>query len=103
MLTLSDFQDLGGKIECLNGNYINQSDFEEGFDYVVQMEDILGGSWKNDGKTYFNTSDCDSEFEGHKKIHQRLHDIDLDHANSSCLDIETYNNTWNLLVNYSCS
>ena len=87
MGSLSNFKDIEEKIECLNDDYIYPSDFEEQFDYVMQMEDILGGSWKNDGETYFNTSECDFEFEGHKKIHQELHEIDVDRANSSCVDI----------------
>ena len=54
----------------------------------MQLEDILGGSFENDGDTYFNLSDCYSKFEGHQEVHQGLHEIDVEHTNSSCAGID---------------
>jgi hypothetical protein len=57
-----------GKTKDVHDNYIYQSYFEEELDYVVQMEDIFEGSFKNHGETYFNILDCNFKFEGHKKF-----------------------------------
>lgn len=72
------------KNEYLNDDYIYPFDFEEKFDYTMQVKDILKGSFKIDGNTYFNLWNCHFEFEGHGEIHLGLHKIYVDHANSSC-------------------
>lgn len=73
------------KIEYLNDEYIYLYDFEEELDYVVQVEDILGGSFENDGDMYFNLLDCHYEFGRHENI-------DVDHVNSSCAGIDKSKN-----------
>lgn len=74
------FASMEEETEDLQDDYIYPSDFEEELDYVVQVEDIVGGSFENHGETYFNLSDYESEFEGHEEIHQGLHESDVDHA-----------------------
>ena len=74
--------------EDLHDDYIHPSDFEEELDYVLQVENIVGGSFENYRETYFYLSDYDFEFEGHKEIHRGLHESDIDHASFSCADID---------------
>ena len=52
------------------------------------MEDIIGGSFENDGETYFNLSDYDSEFEGDEEIHQGLHESHVDRVSFSCANTD---------------
>lgn len=73
--------------EDVQDDYIYPSDFEKEIDYIVQIEDIVGGSFENHGETYFNISDYDSEFKGHEEIHQGLHESDIDNANFLYADI----------------
>ena len=54
------------------------------------MEDIIGGSFENDGETYFNLSDYDSEFEGDEEIHQGLHESHVDRVSFSRANIDKY-------------
>ena len=68
--------------EDLHDDYIYPSDFEKDLDYIIQVKNIVGGSFDNHGETYFHLSNYDSEFEGHKEIHQRLHESDIDQASS---------------------
>ena len=82
------FASMKEETKNLQNDYIYPSDFEEELDYVVQVENILGGSFENYRKMYFHLSDYDSEFEGHKEIHQGLHESDIDHASFSCADID---------------
>ena len=71
----------------LQDDYIYPSNFEEELDYIVQVEDIVAGSFENHGETYFNISDYDSEFEGNEEIHGGLHESDIHHANFLSADI----------------
>lgn len=41
----------------------------------------------HDDKTYFNLSDCHYEFEGHAKIHQKFHEIDVNCAKNIMLTL----------------
>ena len=82
------FTSMEEETEDLQDDYIYPSDFDEELDYVVQVEDIIGESFENDGKTYFNLSDYDSEFEGDEEIHQKLHENDVDQSSFSCANID---------------
>ena len=54
----------------------------------MQVEDIIGGSFENDGEMYFNLSDYDSKFESDEEIHQKLYKSDVDHASFSSANID---------------
>ena len=69
-------------------HYIYPSDFEKELDDVVQVDDIVGGYFKNHKEIYFNLSDYNSELEGHEIIHQGLHESDINHVSSSCAEID---------------
>ena len=58
------------EVKYLQDDYIYPLDLEEELDYVMQVEEIVGGSFESHRETYFIISDYDFEFEGHEEIHQ---------------------------------
>ena len=78
------------KFKYLNDDYIYSSDGEKKLDYVIQVDDILGGYFKNDNDTYFNLMDYHYEFECHEKIHLNFLEIIVDCTNFLCVDIDNF-------------